>query len=58
MVDQVRQALRDDGARAEVELYPGTHHAFAFASRPVYDREATDRHWERLLALFRRNLSP
>jgi carboxymethylenebutenolidase len=44
------------GARAEVEIYPGTHHGFAFPKRPVYHRDAAERHWERLLALYRRNL--
>jgi carboxymethylenebutenolidase len=45
------------GANAEVEIYPGTHHGFAFPKRPVYHRDAAERHWERLLALYRRNLS-
>lgn len=45
-----------NGAKAEVEIYPGTHHGFAFPKRPVYDRDAAERHWERLLALYRRNL--
>ena len=45
------------GANAEVEVYPGTHHGFAFPKRPVYHRDAAERHWERLLALYRRNLS-
>jgi carboxymethylenebutenolidase len=45
------------GANAEVEIYPGTHHGFAFPKRPVYDRDAAERHWERLLALYRRDLS-
>jgi carboxymethylenebutenolidase len=40
----------------EVEVYPGTHHGFAFPKRPVYHRDAAERHWERLLALYRRNL--
>ncbi len=44
------------GANAEVEIYPGTHHGFAFPKRPVYDRDAAERHWERLLSLYRRNL--
>ena len=46
------------GANAEVEIYPGTHHGFAFPKRPVYQREGAERHWERLLALYRRNLVP
>jgi carboxymethylenebutenolidase len=55
VIDKVEQAMR--GANAEVEIYPGTHHGFAFPKRPVYDRDAAERHWERLLALYRRNLS-
>jgi carboxymethylenebutenolidase len=44
------------GANAEVELYPGVEHGFAFPQRPAYDRDAAERHWERLFALFRRRL--
>jgi carboxymethylenebutenolidase len=57
IVEKVRQTMKDDGANAEVELYPGTHHGFAFPKRPIYDRDAAERHWERLLALYRRNLA-
>ena len=46
------------GSNNEVEVYPGTHHGFAFPKRPVYHRDAAERHWERLLALYRRNLVP
>lgn len=56
MIEPLRNALRDAGANAEVELYPGTHHGFAFPKRPVYDKLAAERHWERLHALFRRRL--
>ena len=55
-IEKVRRAMQEDGAKAEVEIYPGTHHGFAFPQRPVYDRDAAERHWERLLALYRRNL--
>jgi carboxymethylenebutenolidase len=55
IIDKVAEAMR--GANAEVEIYPGTHHGFAFPKRPVYHRDAAERHWERLLALYRRNLS-
>jgi carboxymethylenebutenolidase len=55
IIDKVTQAMT--GANAEVEVYPGTHHGFAFPKRPVYDRDAAVRHWERLLALYRRNLT-
>jgi carboxymethylenebutenolidase len=35
-----------------VEIYPGTHHGFAFPQRPVYNKPAAERHWERLFTLF------
>jgi carboxymethylenebutenolidase len=57
-VEKVKQTMKADGANAEVEIYPGTHHGFAFPKRPVYNRDAAERHWERLLALYRRNLGP
>lgn len=50
------EALRSDRVDAEVEVYPGTHHGFAFPLRPVYDKTAAERHWERLNSLFRRRL--
>jgi carboxymethylenebutenolidase len=56
IIEKVRQSMQEDGANAEVEIYPGTHHGFAFPKRPVYDRDAAERHWERLLALYRRQL--
>ena len=57
MIEPLRAALKNDGVNAEVELYPGAHHGFAFPKRPVYDRDAAERHWERLLALYDRRLT-
>jgi carboxymethylenebutenolidase len=54
IIEKVKHRMQ--GANAEVEIYPGTHHGFAFPKRPVYDRDAAERHWERLVALYRRNL--
>ena len=56
MVDGLEQHLAAVGANARVERYPGVHHGFAFPERPVYDKPAAERHWERLHALFARNL--
>jgi len=55
IIEKVREGM--NGSTNEVEIYPGTHHGFAFPKRPVYNRDAAERHWERLLALYRRNLS-
>lgn len=56
VVATLDRTLKTIGANAEVEIYRGVEHGFAFPSRHSYDRVATDRHWERLIALFRRNL--
>ena len=54
IITKLRESMKGTGN--EVEIYPGTHHGFAFPRRPVYDRDAAERHWERLLALYRRKL--
>jgi carboxymethylenebutenolidase len=54
MVEQLKRDLA--GANGEVELYPGVHHGFAFPQRAAYDKAAAERHWERIIALFRRRL--
>jgi carboxymethylenebutenolidase len=56
MVEALDASLKAADANAEVELYPGVHHGFAFPQRPIYDKPAAERHWERLFGLFRRNL--
>jgi carboxymethylenebutenolidase len=56
MIDKLRAELENKGGNAEVEIYPGTLHGFAFPQRPAYERLAAERHWERLFALFRDQL--
>ena len=55
-VEALDQALKARNINAEVELYPGVEHGFAFPQRAVYDKTAAERHWERLFALWGRNL--
>jgi carboxymethylenebutenolidase len=56
--DEQRQrldaALRDGGVDYEIEIYDGAQHGFAVHNHRVYDRAASERHWERLLAAVRR----
>ncbi|HZI79948.1 MAG TPA: dienelactone hydrolase family protein [Vicinamibacterales bacterium] len=58
--DEQRQrldaALRADGVNYEIEIYEGAQHGFAVHNHRVYDRAASERHWERLLALFHAEL--
>lgn len=56
MVDELKNLFDASGARGELEIHPGVHHGFAFPGRWCYDRPAAERHWERLIALYRRNL--
>jgi carboxymethylenebutenolidase len=56
MVKALKDDLRTSDVNAEVEIYPGTDHGFAFPKRPVYNKPSAERHWERLIALFRRKL--
>ena len=54
--DEQRQrlegALREGGVDYEIEIYEGAQHGFAVHNHRVYDRAASERHWERLLSLF------
>ena len=56
MVEELRGLFRRAGTAGELELYPGVHHGFAFPQRWCYDKPAAERHWERLIALYRRRL--
>jgi carboxymethylenebutenolidase len=55
-VEALDQAVKARNLNAEVELYPAVEHGFAFPQRAAYDKASAERHWERLFALFRRNL--
>lgn len=56
VVEALRADLKVEGISAEVEIFPTVEHGFAFPQRPAYNREAAERHWERLFGLFARNL--
>lgn len=56
MVRELQRHFSESGAAGELEIYPGVHHGFAFPERKVYDKPAAERHWERLIALYRRTL--
>ncbi len=56
MVEELKGLFEASGNAGELEIYPGVIHGFAFPQRKVYDQPAAERHWERLIALYRRNL--
>ncbi len=55
-IAKLEAALQEAGTPHRIEWYPGVEHGFVFPQRAVYDRPAAERHWERLFALFERNL--
>jgi carboxymethylenebutenolidase len=57
VIDRLDAHLAESGANYRVEWYPGARHGFAFVERAdAYDRVSAERHWDRLFALFERNL--
>jgi carboxymethylenebutenolidase len=56
-VERFREELERQGVRGVVERLAGTGHGFAMADLPVYDRDAAERHFQRTLELWRRNLT-
>jgi len=56
MVAELKALLEKSGNGGELEMYPTVHHGFAFPQRWCYDKPAAERHWERLIALYRRRL--
>lgn len=57
LVDRFRDELHRNGVRGVVERIPGVAHGFAMADLAVYNRDASEHHYDRTLDLWRRNLS-
>ena len=58
MIEALDNYLDSTGIQYRIEWYPGTHHGFVFPQRgAIYDKPSAERHWERLLSLFKRNLT-
>ncbi len=55
-IEALTKSLAADKINAEVEFCPGVEHGFAFPQRAAYNKDAAERHWERLNALYRRRL--
>ena len=56
MVKELKALFDKSGNAGELEIHMGVHHGFAFPQRWCYDKPAAERHWERLIALYRRRL--
>jgi carboxymethylenebutenolidase len=57
-VEKLQAALQVAGTTHRVEWYAGVEHGFVFPQRAgIYNRDAAERHWERLFSLFARTLA-
>lgn len=57
-IQKLQAALESAGTPHRIEWYPAVEHGFVFPLRAgIYDKAASERHWERLFSLLRRTLS-
>ncbi len=57
-IDEFESYLKKTKLKYRLEWYPGAEHGFAFPQRTgIFHKASAERHWERLFALFKRNLS-
>jgi carboxymethylenebutenolidase len=57
VIEQLDAHLKNSGVNYRLEWFPGTEHGFAFPERAgAYHKASAERHWERLFALFERNI--
>jgi carboxymethylenebutenolidase len=52
MADKLRGALTAAGVANEVTIYAGAKHGYTMPDLPVYNKDAAERHWAEMLALF------
>jgi carboxymethylenebutenolidase len=55
-IARLEEALKAAGSRYESELYAGAQHGYTMKDLPMYDEAAAERHFDKLLGLFERNL--
>lgn len=57
LIERLDAHLATTGIEYRIEWYPDTAHGFVFPQRDgIYVKDAAERHWERLFAMFRRQL--
>ena len=57
MINSLEKYLEGVNIRSRLEWYPGTEHGFVFPLREgQYHKASAERHYERLFAMFSRNL--
>ena len=54
---RLEKALSEGGVDFTIETYKGAKHGFAVTGHLVYDRDSSERHWQRLLHLLKETLA-
>ena len=49
-IDVLAAALQKTQLKYEIEMYAGCSHGFVFPQRALYNKQGSERHWERLFA--------
>ena len=57
VIPDLKATLAKTGVTSTVDIYPGTHHGFAFPERAVYDTLAAEDSWDKIFAMWQRKLS-
>jgi len=57
-IAQIAGAMKEAGVKYRHEVHVNTDHGYALPDRDIYNKSATLRDWELILAMFRRQLSP
>ncbi len=55
-VEQLAEALKPCQVKHRIEVHPGTEHGYSFPEREMFQKEAAERNWERIFAMFQRQL--
>ena len=56
--NRLEQALTEAGVDYTLDMYEGAKHGFAVTGHLVYDRDASERHWTKLVELLNDTLQP
>jgi hypothetical protein len=54
--DELGRILARAAVSYRYELHPGAEHGYALPDRDIYDKRATARDWELILAMYRRQI--
>ncbi|HYM35122.1 MAG TPA: dienelactone hydrolase family protein, partial [Steroidobacteraceae bacterium] len=58
VIDKMDAHFKTTKMKYRLEWYSGAEHGFAFPQRSgIFHKPSAERHWERLFALFKRNLN-